>query len=63
MDVWIDREHFMPVALRYEEPDGDVTEYRFTDIEINANIPPERFQLDLPSDVERRQIAADRSSE
>jgi len=63
MDVWIDRERFVPVALRYQEPDGDVTEYRFTDIEVNANIPPERFQLDLPSDVKRRQIAADRSSE
>lgn len=63
MDVWIDRERFVPVALRYVEPDGDVTEYRFSDIQINAEIPPERFELDLPSDVKRRRVAADRSSD
>lgn len=63
MDVWIDRERFVPVGLRYVEPDGDVTEYRFSDIQVNADIPPERFELDLPADVKRRQVAADRSSD
>lgn len=63
MDVWIDRERFVPVALRYVEPDGDVTEYRFSDIQVNANIPPERFELHLPADVEQRQVVADRASE
>lgn len=63
MDVWIDRERFVPVGLRYVEPDGDVTEYRFTEIEVNADIPPERFELELPADVKRRRVAADRSSE
>lgn len=63
MDVWIDRERFVPVGLRYEEPDGDVTEYRFSEIQINADIPPERFELDLPDDVKRRRLATDRSSE
>jgi outer membrane lipoprotein carrier protein len=63
MDVWIDRKRFVPVALRYVEPDGDVTEYRFSDIQVNANIPPERFELDLPADVKQHQVVADRSSE
>jgi len=63
MDVWIDRQRFVPVGLRYVEPDGDVTEYRFTEIEVNADIPPERFELEIPADVKRRRVAADRSSE
>lgn len=62
MDVWIDRERFVPVRLRYVEADGDVTEYRFTDIEVNGDIPPERFELRLPADVERREVGADRPS-
>ena len=62
MDVWIDRERFVPVRLRYVEPGGDVTEYNFSEIEVNADIPPERFELRLPADVERRRLAADRPS-
>lgn len=58
MEVWIDRERFLPVRLRYVEPGGDVTEYRFSDIRVNGEIPPERFELDLPSDVVRRSASA-----
>lgn len=58
MDVWIDRERFVPVALRYVEPGGDVTEYRFHDIEINAQVPADRFELDLPAGVKRRSLSA-----
>jgi outer membrane lipoprotein-sorting protein len=56
MDVWIDRERFVPVGLRYVEPGGDVTEYRFHDIEINALVPADRFELDLPAGVKRREL-------
>ncbi|HEX6198842.1 MAG TPA: outer membrane lipoprotein carrier protein LolA [Thermoanaerobaculia bacterium] len=56
MDVWIDRERFVPVGLRYVEPGGDVTEYRFHDIEINAQVPADRFELDLPAGVKRREL-------
>lgn len=63
MQVWIDREHFVPVRMRYVEPGGDVTEYRFTDIELNAAIPPERFELDLPPGVKRHKVGSDRKSE
>lgn len=58
MDVWIDREHFVPVRLRYVEPGGDVTEYRFTDIEINSQMSADRFELDLPAGVKRRNLGA-----
>ncbi len=46
----------MPVGLRYVEPGGDVTEYRFLDIEINAQMPADRFELDLPAGVKRREL-------
>ena len=62
MDLWIDRERFVPVRLRYAEPDGDSTEFRFSDLEINADIPAERFDLDLPDEVERRVVSADQTS-
>lgn len=57
MDVWIDRDHFVPVRLRYVEPGGDVTEYRFTHLQVNSPVPPGRFVLDLPAGVKRRTIA------
>lgn len=54
MTLWIDPERFFPRRLRYVSSDGDVTEYEFHDLEINGNVPGERFSLDLPSDVEVR---------
>lgn len=64
MQVWIERERFLPVRLRYVEPGGDVTEYRFSDLRVNGEVPPERFELDLPADVVRRSGApADAPSE
>ena len=56
MTVWVDHATFLPVRLRYEGADGDVTEYEFKDMKINAAIPPERFQLDLPPGVEVREV-------
>jgi outer membrane lipoprotein carrier protein len=50
--VEIDRTRFLPVALAYVESDGDSTSYAFTDIVRNTEIADERFQLDLPPDVE-----------
>lgn len=52
MSLWIDATSFLPVRLRYEEPGGDVTDYRFEDLAINQPIPDGRFVLDLPDDVE-----------
>ncbi len=61
MTVWIDRERFLPVGLRYEAADGDVTEYEFRDLKLNAKIPDERFDLEMPADVVVREVDLDRS--
>jgi outer membrane lipoprotein-sorting protein len=57
MTLWIDRESFMPVRLRYVDPQGDVTEYRFESLRMNAAIPPDRFDLDMPKGVAVERIA------
>ncbi len=54
MSLWIDRERFLPVRLRYVEADGDLTDYRFSDFKVNRDIPEERFRLDLPREVKVR---------
>lgn len=56
MVVWIDPERYLPVRMRYVAGDGDVTEYEFRDLQVNARIPAGRFDLDLPADVEVREI-------
>jgi len=54
MRVEIDRHLFIPVYLGYVESDGDTTEYRFEDLEINQDLPPDTFVLDLPESVDLR---------
>jgi len=56
MSLWIDRELYLPVQVRYEEPNGDVTEYRLLGVKVNGPLPDERFELDLPPDVEVREV-------
>lgn len=60
MTVWVDPQRYLPVRMRYETADGDVTEYEFNDLEVNPAIPRDRFDLDLPSEVEVREISLDR---
>ncbi|MEM6453719.1 MAG: outer membrane lipoprotein carrier protein LolA [Acidobacteriota bacterium] len=62
MTLWFDRERFLPVQIRYEEPDGSVTEYHFEDFELNNAVADERFELDLPADVDVRTIDLDRTA-
>jgi len=52
MKIWIDPALYLPIGLRYVEPDGDVTDYRFMDLRINDLLPDERFELELPGEVE-----------
>jgi len=52
MDIWIDAQTFLPARLKYTEPNGDHTEYRFHDVEINVELPPESFEIELPPGVE-----------
>jgi outer membrane lipoprotein-sorting protein len=54
MTLWIDSERYYPLRVRYEETDGDTTEYEFRDFQVNATLPPDRFALNLPPGVETR---------
>jgi outer membrane lipoprotein-sorting protein len=51
MIVWIDPQLFLVTRLRLVEPDGDLTEYRFSRLRVNGALPPDRFDLDLPTGV------------
>jgi outer membrane lipoprotein-sorting protein len=51
MIVWVDPELFLLSRLRLVEPDGDLTEYRFNRLRVNGGLPPERFDLDLPTGI------------
>jgi outer membrane lipoprotein-sorting protein len=63
MTLWIDPQTFFPSRLRYVEGDGDVTEYQFKDLKINAQIPPDRFVLKIPQGVETRIIDLDQKAD
>jgi len=60
MHVWIDPQIFLPVRLRYEEPDGDVTEYRFEKVHVNSNLPADTFVLKLPPGTPVKTVAVGR---
>lgn len=52
MSVAIDGRLFVPIKLSYVEPNGDATEYEFTDFRVNEPLPEAHFELELPSDVD-----------
>jgi outer membrane lipoprotein-sorting protein len=56
MTLWIDDTSFLPVRLRYVEPDGDSVEYRFEDLKKNSRIPEDRYVLQLPKGVETKVV-------
>ncbi len=62
MTIWIDPQRFFPSRVRYVEGDGDVTEYEFKDLEVNPQIPGDRFVLKLPSGVQTRVIDLERDA-
>lgn len=61
LTIWIDPERFVPHRLRYEVGGGGVTEYVFEELNINKELPPDRFELDLPANVEVRVVDLDRA--
>lgn len=61
MTVWIDNHSYLMTRLRYEEPDGDRTEYRLTDVVVNQPLPADRFVVKLPPGVRVRQVELDAS--
>ena len=56
MTLWIDGETYFPTHLKYVEADGDTVDYQFSDLKRNTPIPPDRFVLSLPRDVEKRVV-------
>ncbi|MCP4659187.1 MAG: outer membrane lipoprotein carrier protein LolA [bacterium] len=56
MTIELDRTRYVPVYLRYVEPDGDTTEFRFEDYRINIDLPEDHFEAELPDDVEVRTV-------
>lgn len=52
VELEIDRDRMMPIAVSYEEADGDTTAYRFTDIVLNKPLDDSLFRLVLPPDVQ-----------
>ena len=60
MTLWIDPQLYLPIRLRYIEPDGDVTDYRFTNLRPNGELPKDRFELELPTTVEVKFVDFDR---
>lgn len=52
MTLWIDPQLYLPQRVRIEAADGDVTEFEFNDLEVNPEVGEERFELDLPAEVE-----------
>jgi outer membrane lipoprotein-sorting protein len=63
MSVWIDPARHLPVRLRYVEADGDVTDLRFENFVVNGALPDNRFDLDLPQEVDVRVVDLDRRSD
>lgn len=62
MEIWIDPELYLPVRLRYVEGNGDVTEYDFTELKVNAALPEDRFQMTIPEEVDLREVDLNRRS-
>jgi outer membrane lipoprotein-sorting protein len=57
MTLWIDPERFLPTRVRYVEANGDTTEYSLENLRPNGEIPADRFSLELPRDVEVREVS------
>lgn len=56
LQVWIDAELYLPLRLRFVEGDGDVTEYEFSNLRLNEGVPPGRFTLEIPEQVEIQSV-------
>ncbi len=62
MTLWIDRELYRPVKIIVESADGDVTEFQFENFRVNGELPEGVFDVELPPDVEVRDVELGSSS-
>jgi outer membrane lipoprotein-sorting protein len=53
IDLWVDKELWVPVQQEFIEPNRSVTKIRFDAIRINEEIKDGLFSIKLPKDVER----------
>ena len=56
LEIEIDRQSLVPVAVAYTETDGDSTAYSFSNIEMNKAQGPDLYDLSLPPDVKIVQL-------
>jgi outer membrane lipoprotein-sorting protein len=54
LEMWIDRDRGLPVAVRVVAADGGSTTWEFSDMVVNPEIPASTYRLELPEDVEIR---------
>jgi outer membrane lipoprotein-sorting protein len=53
IDLWIDKELWIPIQQEFVEPNRSVTKIRFEGLRLNEEIKDNLFDIDLPKDVER----------
>lgn len=53
IDLWIDKELWMPVQQEFVEPNRSVTKIRFEGLRFNEEMKNDLFHVNLPKDVER----------
>jgi len=52
IQIWIDGETGLTRRVAYQETKGDRTVFTFDDIRLNREIDPDRFEIDLPKNVQ-----------
>lgn len=52
MTLWLDTDRMFPLKVHTDVGDNISTTVRYTDLEVNPDIPDERFQFDPPDGVE-----------
>lgn len=62
LSISIDRGLDLPTAVRFEEPNGDSTEYRFENLKPNVTIADDRFDLVLPEGVVVTEVDLERGA-
>ncbi len=52
IDIWISQQTWIPVRFSATERNGDVTVFTFKNMQLNAEVPNNMFNLKLPSGTE-----------
>jgi outer membrane lipoprotein-sorting protein len=51
IELWVEKARSIPLQTRLTEPTDDTTTIRFAGVALNTTLPPDAFELRLPSDV------------